>query len=343
MTNLTEQLLDAFGADSASAELARDYGLDTFCGLSGGQRRRQVLLTQAVLRGALQGIDATFGDDVPYLLLKGQPLQEILFDGRYLRPTGDVDILVLPGDIGAARRRLKQLGYRPKRDEPPRMWVHNQEPFYHRENGVIVELHWSVAEPQMPQPPIGELFETGVAFELDDNLTVDVLRDDWLFFQLVLHFHHHMGFAKGLLDIAAWCDRFGAECDEQELLDRARQMGMFGMVQWPLHTLEQLTGQRPPLFDDSADRFVRIFARRCAAAMRDCLVAPPGSDLEASLVAIMPTLSPTRGVALRAATMAVVDGGGWEKLRAVMRPIFEGPHFLGRALQRWRFGPPRRW
>ena len=326
-----DRVLEAFGRQGASEELAAEYGLSTFCGMSGRQRR-QVLLTQAVLRGALRSIVESFGEEVPFLLLKGQPLQEMLYGGRYLRPTGDIDLLVLPGDREEARRRILALGYRPKWEEGPRMWVHNQEPFIHVDHGLIVELHWSVAEPQMPQPAVGSLFESSVEFGLDEDLVVRVLPRDWQLFQVVLHFHHHMGFAKGLVDVAAWLDSYGAGCDEGALVERARRLGMFGMMQWPLHTVELLVGERPPLWDDGADRFVRALAALSARAMRDCLVRRARGEFEASLVAVMPRVGPARGVAMRAASMVVVDGGVGQKGVACVRSVVEGPHFLGRML-----------
>ena len=328
-----DRVLEAFGRQGAREELAAGYGLSTFCGPSSA-RRRQVKLTQAVLRGALRPIADSFGDDVPFLLLKGQPLQEILYEGRYLRPTGDIDLLVLPGDIEAARRRLVALGYRSKWAEGPRMWVHNQEPFIHGDHGIIAELHWSVAEPQMPQPAVGRLFEDSSVFELGDDLNVRVLSPTWQLFGAVLHFHHHMGFAKGLVDVAAWLDQFGADCDEAEILGRAGRLGMYGMLQWPLHTIARLVGERPPLWEAEADGFVRAWAAASASAMRRCLVRGARNELEASLVAIMPRVGPVRGVGLRAASMLVADGGVGAKARACARVVVEGPHFLGRFL--WR-------
>ena len=329
---LVEELLDAFGAPSASERRLREYGLAAFCG--DDVAARQVQLAQVLLRGALREIVGAFGDEVPFLLLKGEPLQALLFENKYLRSTGDIDLLVLPGDLGIARRRLAALGYRRKSDEGPRMWVHYQEAWRHEKLGVIVEIHWSVAEPQMAQPALYQLMDTRVGFRFDDGLEVDVLRSDWLFFQLVLHFHHHIGFAKGLLDIAGWLDRFGADVDRGEMLARARRLRMFGMVQWPLHTIARLVGRPPPMWDGGADLFVRVCTAASASAMRDCLARPPRNDVEASLSAVMLRVGPAMSVTMQALRMLTADGGKVDKGRAFLRPVLEGPHFVGRALRR---------
>ena len=337
MAELIDKLLATFGAESASTKALAEYSLASFVEPTAGELRR-LQLSHAVLRGALGEIAGCFEGEIPLVLLKGEPLEELLFGGEYSRSTGDVDLLILPGDLELARERLAGLGYRRARDEDPRMWSHNQEAWRHQTLGVIVELHWSLAEPGVPQPSLHELFSTseGYCFE---NLEVPYLREDWLFLHLVLHFHHHMGFAKGLLDIAAWCERYGEkyaadEKKKEEFLDRMRSLGMYGMVQWPLHTIEALTGVRPALWDDQVDWAVRTWAFASSSAMRDCLIRSPRSDLEATLVAVMPRVGPELAVPLLALRMLVIEGRS-AKFRAFWRPIWGGPHVFGRFVAGW--------
>ena len=334
MPNFVDDLFEAMDLSDAEPELLAEFGLGALgTSPAARHRRRQQKLTNAVLRQALRRIDDAFGD-LSYILLKGEPLERLLFD-EYTRCTGDIDLLVLPGDIEACRRHLEALGYRRKRDEPPRMWAHNQEPWVHDNHGVVVELHWSTSLPGTPALPLADLFSTRVPFEFDDALCVDVLREDWLFFHLVLHFHHHQGFAKGLVDIAAWCDRYGADVDADAMLERARSLGMFGFVQWPLHTLAILTGATPPLYRDDVDMPTRMWAVATARALRDCLSTPPGGDLEATLVAIMPRVGTLGAVSLQALTMLNLDD--WpSRLRGVLRRSIMGPHRLGGFLDRSR-------
>ncbi len=331
-------VLEAFGVSTEIPNFIRGLGLELVGNsknLSKYQRFHKITL--AVLRRSLGDIAEHFGDDLPFILLKGEPLERRLFGGRRARTTGDIDLLILPGDLEAARWRLIELGYRRKRGEMPRMWAHNQESWVHRIHGVEVELHWSPAEPRVPTVPLWRCFDGRISFGFDNGLEVDVLPDDLLLLHLALHFHHHMGFAKGLLDIAGWCDHLADRVDSAGLLDDARRWGLSGIVQWPLHTMARLTGRSPPLFDGSADATVQALAAASARAMRGCLAELPSSDLEASLVAMTPQVGPWRAVPLQAATMLVLDGAP-TKLSGVARHFLYGPHRIGRMMHRFYAG-----
>ncbi len=334
MTQLVDQLLDALGVGAADPRLLQMHDMATVgTGEQARRARRQQCITYAVLREALRRIDDGFGDDVPYILLKGEPLGNLLFGRRFLRATGDIDLLVLPGDLEEARGRLARLGYRRDRDEPPRLWAHNQQAWRHDNHDVVVELHWSTSVPGVPQLPLAKLFQSRQSYRFDRELCVDVLAPGWLLLHLALHFHHHLGFAKGLVDIAGWCDRFGAVADQRTLFDRAHRHGLAGLLQWPLHTLAMLTDQSPPMLSDDIDSAVRSWATISARSMRNCLAEPPSTALRATLTTVMPHVGPWRTVPLLGATMLILDG--WpQKLRGFLSRTFLGPHSLGRQLHR---------
>ena len=50
-------------------------------------------------------------DNVEVILLKGAALAETVYDNIALRPMGDIDLLVRPGDVSAVMRRLADAGY----------------------------------------------------------------------------------------------------------------------------------------------------------------------------------------------------------------------------------------
>ena len=329
MSPLVEALLEAFGAEEADPERAAQVGLGPFLE---PRLARQVRLSNAVLRMALEAIGEAFGEEVPFLLLKGEPLEELLYGGEYWRGTGDVDLLVLPGDLEEARRRLKGLGYEPVDPEGPRMWSHNQEAFRHREVGVVVEVHWSIAEPRIAQPPVGALFWRAESFVFRDGLEVKVLGSADLLLHMALHFHHHMGFARGLMDLAGWSDQFGEGEALEEALERAEELGIRGLLQWPARTIEKLTGERPVFWEEGADPMVRAWAAASATAMRGCLRRRPRGDLEATLVYVMPEVGAAQAVLLQALSMLVVDGAG-AKWEAMWAPILRGPHRVGRWME----------
>lgn len=335
----TNHVLARMGMAKACPGLLKAYGLGGVVhGVAespGGRRHRLIF---AALRGAIAQIDDAIGAEAPWLLLKGQPLEQRLFANQIGRATGDVDLLVLPGDLCLFRRRLRQLGYR--RQAPPRMWAHNQEAWHHEEHRTIVELHWALALPGVPSPPLHRLFADRQAYELGSagagggrrTTTVDVLDDHWLFFHLILHFHHHFGFAKGLLDIAGWCDCVAPTADLGRLEADLRAYRLWGVAQWPLHTIAALTGLRPPLLDEQAGAAPRLLARLSAQAMTKCLARRSPTDLEATAVAAMPRVGTTMGVAIHALSMLAIDGDTTQKARAFCRPWLLGPHRLGRVV-----------
>lgn len=330
----TDELLEAFGFfdDNADPTLLGRFGLGAMGNTEGARStRRRHRITTAVLRETLRRIQREFGDDIPFVLLKGEPLERMLFDERYPRLTGDVDLLVLPGDIEEAQRGLCRLGFERKRNEPPRMWAHNQEPWIHSDHGIIVELHWSLASPGVPQPTPAQLFDSRVSHRLDDHLKVDVLNSRMLLVHLALHFHHHSGFAKGLLDIAGWCDRFEDSFEPSAIHGQFRDLGLFGVLQWPLHTLAKLTNRKSRLWSGDADPVVRIWSEASSRAMRNCLVEAPTGDLAKSLVSVMPEVGPWRGVPLQAMTMALFDEVD-QKACGIFRPFVLGPHRIGRLV-----------
>lgn len=334
-TTLVEALLAAMGLDQASIEHLKRYELDV---LRSDQARRAHQITKLVLREHLKRIGRRFDGEIPFLLLKGEPLEEILFANKMARSTGDLDLLVYPKDFPAAAQALQDLGYTSLLNEPPRSWAQNQQAFIHHRQPVLVELHWSCALPGVPQLPVNELFKTSQPYHFDDELTVQALRPDWLFFHLILHFHHHLGFAKGLLDIAAWCDRYGMTYDLDRLAHQATALGMEGLVQWPLHTLFRLVGPLPPLpqmVDLDAEQAVHFWSRLSARALKGCLEQYDPDALSAALNGMMHDLPPLQGLSLQALSMLLLDG--WpEKARGFCRPFLLGPHRLGRMVARWR-------
>ncbi len=191
------------------------------------QSRALQMIQQQATKDAVEVLSA-----LPFTILKGAPLGAQLFGSSCIRTTTDVDVLVHPEDFGAAQTLLRNHKY-VCRYEAVRPSVDNQQPWAHPTLPIIIELHWSVALPTLPQP--------SVAFFLP-------FRDQGLppiplLFQLVLHFHNHGGFLKGLIDLAAWWDRYGEIVDWSEIDAIASDHGMQGLIAWPLELLEQITGR----------------------------------------------------------------------------------------------------
>ena len=119
---------------------------------------------------------------------------------------------------------------------------------------MLVELHWAIAAPEVPSPPAEELLARRVPIALGEGLEVEALAPAHAFLLVCYHFHHHAGFLKGLVDVAAWLDRFGRWGALEVALERARELGVCGVCQWPLWAISELAGRRVPGADRSAAR-----------------------------------------------------------------------------------------
>jgi hypothetical protein len=84
-------------------------------------------------------------------VLKGAALAWSLYPDPALRPSGDLDLLVLPDDIAQARRLLESLGYKclGNRFEINREF-YREEQFIHPKKAranCLVDLHWNLHHP----------------------------------------------------------------------------------------------------------------------------------------------------------------------------------------------------
>lgn len=339
--SFVEATLQAMGVADAREQNARALALAAIVGDGQPEKdwavaaRRRVALRHALLRAALGQITDVLAGDIPHIVLKGEALAKMLYGDASRRSSTDIDLLVLPGDYEEVRRRLIAIGFVPVQEEGPRKWAYNQEALRHSTHGAIVEIHWMLAFPALPAMSPGPLFDTRQPFELGPGLVVDVLRGDWMGIHLALHFHQHMGFAKGLLDMAAWCDTVAPTLERATFLEMARKLKLQGVVQWPLHTLALLVGERPPMYVDGVDQTVKVWAQVSAWALRDCISRDFDGGVQDSLASLNPTISPAVGVPLRALSMAVVDGAPPAKFGACLRPLLQGPHRMGRVIRRW--------
>lgn len=227
---------------------ALDYGVDSYLAFWSGaqwQIARRVLMAQCVWRRQKLWDVLDLVGHLDVLVLKGEPLSVRLFEVPYVRRSGDLDLLVRLSDVDQWAAALTTLGYRPMYADRPEPWLYDQWAFVHPEHAFVVELHWAIAPPPMPSPQFDVLWRSSQDVVLGDRV-VRTLSDGHMLVHLCYHFHHHMGFLKGLWDLAAWCDRY--EFDRQAIADAvtlARALGVEPMVRWPMRLLELCCGRSP--------------------------------------------------------------------------------------------------
>jgi hypothetical protein len=146
------------------------------------QNARRCLLLTGWLRRVVDGLAKAGVLAIPY---KGPVLAAVAYGGIAERQAGDLDVLIDPGDLVAAKAALERDGFRPL--VPLAAWqehylVRSAHPygFVRDPEGVVVELHWSVSPRSLsaglggavPRERLEEVTLVGTTFR---TLPADVL------------------------------------------------------------------------------------------------------------------------------------------------------------------------
>lgn len=85
-----------------------------------------------------------------WISMKGPVFTEQYYGDHALRPSGDLDVLVRPADVGAADRALRRIGIVPRSPVIAERRIFGVLPHEHRYYSetprYLVELHWSLAD-----------------------------------------------------------------------------------------------------------------------------------------------------------------------------------------------------
>lgn len=299
------------------------------------QEQRLIAKRRLLIRAVTAQVTDHLAGKAAHVVLKGEPLAQELYPDPMMRVSGDVDLLVLPGDLEYVEELLAQIDFFPLQPwSRARLATNNQWVFVHKEHETPLELHWRLALPALPDLPIPSLFETRRLVHMDRRWAAPVLDPAWQFIHLALHFHHHMGFARGLLDLASWLDVHGHTIEPEVVFERAASAGLSGIIQWPLHTLARHQGEIPPLYKEEIDRTVHLWSGLSERALRDCMIRRSPSPWERALQEVQNPLPTSGSMVLRCAQASLVDGGVLRKANHMIRPLLMGPHRYGRWLSR---------
>lgn len=167
---------------------------------------------------------------VDFLLLKGIVLGALLYPDPALRPSADLDILVPATQVASARQALEDLGYglQPGRQLDFQL-AHSYDLPYVRQTssgqGMLLELHWSLAEPELFDLDIASLWPRAQAFEYNGHSLPSLSLEDILF-HLAIHIrkHRYVGL-RWLVDVSEMLRSFGAGLSWPYLLALAQRTG----------------------------------------------------------------------------------------------------------------------
>ena len=167
-------------------------------------------------------------DGIAVIALKGTHLAECVYSDFTLRPMADVDIMVKKSDLSRAINVLEMEGYQPKK----KFWVdyevrvsHEMPPFT-QENGLTVELHWTLITPSIPfNIDLNGLWERAEPVNISKVNILGLSPED-LLLHLCMHAstqHRLIGGLRNSYDIALTINTFEITIDWNTVVLRASE------------------------------------------------------------------------------------------------------------------------
>lgn len=203
------------------------------------------------------------------LAFKGPILNGLLYGEESLREYYDLDILIRRNDVARAKELLLSLGYRTEVDlahpEKAPFLRYHRELLFERDNGRIIDLHWSLGGDQFPTPVAADrAWRRRVRVEVQGSDVPTLCSED---LALYLCFHggkHFWSRLSWLCDLARLLE-IEKELRWGLLMEQAAAAGYERMVLLGLHLAHELLGAPVPehLRDRARnDEAVRLLAER---------------------------------------------------------------------------------
>lgn len=220
-------------------------------------RRRTVSMNAACLMDSMAIHQALRDRQIDFVFLKGPFQQHLLYDDHFMKPSGDVDILVSPAGFTKARDALRSIGYEVSGKSRSVWWVRFLgEQHMIRGNGPsTVDLHYRLQQPGSPSPRdadgflrrkrLVEITGTEVPFtSAADTLMLSCISVAKALF-------NHEPCAGYVCDIRASANRLG-EADQQRVLDAAVSQGLDDTLLLGLRAADVLLGAAGTLLSERA-------------------------------------------------------------------------------------------
>jgi hypothetical protein len=219
--------------------------------LARAQRRLYAtLLHNTTLRDELARVVAALGaagvDSIP---VKGVVLAETIYGNLALRPAADLDVLVQPHALPAARAVLHIMGYA-HRAVPIFAELHHpyHDPqYFRRVDGadICLELHWALWAERFFHLGAGALWKRAIVARLG-GAEARLLSPEDTLLHLAIHRSRSALRLRFLCDIAELLRRHGAALDWGYILDQARAAGARTALYYALALPAELLGAPLP-------------------------------------------------------------------------------------------------
>lgn len=188
---------------------------------------------------------------IDFLLLKGIVLGALLYPDPALRPSADLDIMVPTDHVSGARQALEDLGYglQPGRQLDFQLAHSYDLPYVCQTasgQGVLIELHWNLAEPELFKLDIAALWQRAQTFAYNGHTLPSLSLEDILF-HLTIHIrkHRYVGL-RWLVDVSEMLRTFGADLDWPYLVNLAERTGARTLLYMTLQLAHDVMGAPVP-------------------------------------------------------------------------------------------------
>ncbi|TPK97101.1 MULTISPECIES: nucleotidyltransferase family protein [unclassified Mesorhizobium] len=243
-----------------------------------GYRRRTMSMNAACI-GDSMAIDRVLRESqVDFVFLKGPLQQHLLYGDHFMKPSGDVDILVAPTGFAKARDALRTMGYEVAGKSRSVWWVRFLgEQHMVREDGTrasTVDLHHRLQQPGSPSPrDIDGFLRRKREVEVAGAAMPIISAADTLLLSAISvakAFFNREPCAGYVCDVRASASRL-SEAEQRMVLDHAAEQGLADTLLLGLRAADVLLGAAGTLL---SDRAARILARIDNADLFHMVVAP---------------------------------------------------------------------
>ncbi|WP_202356526.1 nucleotidyltransferase family protein [Mesorhizobium sp. 113-3-3] len=284
-------------------------------------RRRTVSMNAACLMDSMAIHQALRDRQIDFVFLKGPFQQHLLYDDHFMKPSGDVDILVSPAGFSRARDALRSIGYEVSGKSRSVWWVRFLgEQHMIRGNGPsTVDLHYRLQQPGSPSPRdadgflrrkrLVEITGTEVPFtSAADTLMLSCISVAKALF-------NREPCAGYVCDIRASANRLD-EADQQHVLDAAVDQGLDDTLLLGLRAADVLLGATGTLLSERAKP---ILSRIGNEDLLNMVIAPWLSSLR------WPQRRTVLWELCGRAPVRYLAEAGWAASADISRRIFERP------------------
>lgn len=286
-------------------------------------RRRTVSMNSSGIMDSLAIHQALRDRQIEFVFLKGPFQQLLLYGDHFMKPSGDVDILVSQAGFARAREALRAIGYEVAGKSRSLWWLRFLGEQHMIRGGDVrpstVDLHYRLQQPGSPSPRDTDGFlrrrrEVGIA----GNHVPFISASDTLLLSCISvakAFFNREPCAGYVCDVRASASRL-SEAEQRDVLDYAAGQGLADTLLLGLRAADVLLGGTGTLL---SERATRILSRIDNADLLHMVIAPWLSSLR------WPQRRTVLWELCGRAPVRYLAEAGWAASADLSRRIFERP------------------